>query len=182
MEDQAPAQRSPPLPGSLLAVGVILLVLGVLAALGAGIIFLLAALGSAAPAEFGVPAPPEMVGAFMAFVIGIGVLATIDALAHLVIGVGVLRRRGWARVGGLVIAVLGIILTLVLSAWSLVPQTFIDPMTGLPIRADGRRLRHQCGYQWRQHRRLHIRPDRAGPEGQRLQLTANAGRRPPPSV
>jgi hypothetical protein len=132
MEDQAPAQKSLPLPGSLLAVGVILLVLGVLAALGAGIIFLLAALGSAAPAEFGVPAPPEMVGAFMAFVIGIGVLATIDALAHFVIGVGVLRRRGWARVGGLVIAVLGIILTLVLSAWSLVPQTFVDPVTGLP--------------------------------------------------
>ena len=43
------------------------------------------------------------------FVIVIGAVLLVIAVAHLVSGIGVLRRRGWARIVGLVMAVLGLL-------------------------------------------------------------------------
>jgi hypothetical protein len=43
------------------------------------------------------------------FVIVFGGVALVIALAHLVSGIGVLRRRGWARIVGLVLGVIGVL-------------------------------------------------------------------------
>jgi hypothetical protein len=55
----------------------------------------------------------EQVRAAMAtgrvFVIVIGAVLLVIAVAHLASGIGVLRRRGWARIVGLVMAVLGLL-------------------------------------------------------------------------
>jgi hypothetical protein len=42
-------------------------------------------------------------------ILGLGVGALLVALAHLLAGIGVLRRRGWGRILGLVVAILGIL-------------------------------------------------------------------------
>jgi hypothetical protein len=47
------------------------------------------------------------------FILVFGGVALAIGLAHLVSGIGVLRRRGWARILGLVMSVLGVLLWLV---------------------------------------------------------------------
>ena len=43
-------------------------------------------------------------------ILAVGVIGLALAVAHLVSGIGVLRRRGWARILGLVLSVLGIVI------------------------------------------------------------------------
>jgi len=57
------------------------------------------------------------------FVIAFGGVALAIALAHLLSGIGVLRRRGWARILGLVMSVLGVLFWLLLLVSSLVAAT-----------------------------------------------------------
>jgi hypothetical protein len=141
MEDHAsassPAAGATPssadrgLPGSLLAVAVILFVLGVLAALGAAFALLAIALAGTMPAESGLPADRGAATILSAFVVAIGIALAIAAAAHLVVGLGIIGRRVWARVAGLVLGVLGIVLTFVTMAWSFFPAD-ADPFLGLP--------------------------------------------------
>jgi hypothetical protein len=42
-------------------------------------------------------------------ILGVGGIGLALAVAHLVAGIGVLRRRGWARILGLVLSVLGVV-------------------------------------------------------------------------
>jgi membrane protease YdiL (CAAX protease family) len=76
--------------GTVVAAGVILLVIAALA----GLLGILALLG----------------GASRTFVIVFGGVALAIGLAHLLSGIGVLRRRSWARILGLVMSVLGVLL------------------------------------------------------------------------
>lgn len=50
------------------------------------------------------------------FVIAFGGVALAFAVAHLMSGIGVLRRRGWARILGLVLSVLGVLIWLLILA------------------------------------------------------------------
>lgn len=117
----------PPLPGALLAVGVILLVLGVLAALW-GVLFLGlgAMVGSFQNANiaFDPNTNPQlrgvnmsaMFGAMQGFVLVLGVIILGVGIAHLAAGIGVLRRRGWARITGIVLASIGLLIDLLFLA------------------------------------------------------------------
>ena len=49
-------------------------------------------------------------GVGRAFVFAMGGIGLALAVAHLVSGIGVLKRRGWARIVGLVLSVLGVVI------------------------------------------------------------------------
>jgi len=102
--------------GTVVAAGVILLVIAALA----GLLGILALLGGAIMAQM--PAldgsesglTQEQLDAVMSmgrtFILVFGGVALVIGLAHLMSGIGVLRRRSWARILGLVMSVLGVVL------------------------------------------------------------------------
>lgn len=103
-----------PLPGSLLAAAVLLLVGAGLAALVAVLMLLGGAMLAQMPTNFGntglteeeLRASLAIAGAAVIIFGGLGLLV---GLAHLLAGIGVLRRRGWGRILGLVVSALGCI-------------------------------------------------------------------------
>jgi hypothetical protein len=114
----APVQppRSEGASGIVVASGVILLViaalatlLGILALLGGAI---MAQLPSLDGSQSGLS--QEEFDAVMSmgrtFILVFGGVAIVIGLAHLLSGIGVLRRRSWARILGLVLSVLGVLL------------------------------------------------------------------------
>lgn len=101
----------------LIAIGVILLVLGVLSALW-GLLFLLsqALMRGLSPSDPAFNTPElqgidmrGMLGAMSAVMVVLAIIALAFATAHIAAGIGVLRRRGWGRISGMVLAVLGIL-------------------------------------------------------------------------
>lgn len=107
--------------GTVVAAGVILLVIATLV----GLFAILALLGAAIMGQISTlpgadsgltPAQIDAIASWgRAFILVIGGVALAIALAHLLSGIGVLHRRSWARILGLVMSVLGVLLwTLVL--------------------------------------------------------------------
>jgi hypothetical protein len=103
--------------GGVVAAGVILLVIATLL----GIFGILAILGGAMIGQISnlsgqTGLTEEQVNALMTvgrtFILVLGGVAVAMSLAHLLSGIGVLRRRGWARILGLVMSVLGVLVWL----------------------------------------------------------------------
>ncbi|MEP7082571.1 MAG: hypothetical protein ABI841_06295 [Chloroflexota bacterium] len=113
--------------GWVTTAAVLLLLVGTLSALGGVLLLVLAlALGPAwtdiLAAEPGMPEDvnPEavagmMTGIFLAF----AVIALGWAAGHVAAGVGILAGRGWARITGIVLAVIGLLFSLLLLALTL---------------------------------------------------------------
>ncbi|PZR63886.1 MAG: hypothetical protein DLM71_03300 [Chloroflexi bacterium] len=135
----------------LIAIGVILLVLGVLSAIW-GLLFLLsqAVMSGLSPNNPAFSTPElqgidmrGMLGAMSAVMVVLAIIALGFAAAHIAAGIGVLRRRGWGRITGMVLAVLGILLdaVVVLSSLASLRQssalaarsTMIDPTTTVVV-------------------------------------------------
>ena len=135
MTDESPTQPLNPVPawdpspvppaapaasgtsGAVIGVGVILLVIATLLSLFG----VFAILGGAVMGQIGnlsteTGLTEEQAAALMSvgrtFIFVFGGVALAIGLAHLVSGIGVLRRRGWARILGLVMSVLGVLLWL----------------------------------------------------------------------
>lgn len=111
----------PGTPGLLIATGVVLLVLAVLAFLWCLLFFVYGALvgsigstieNTTTSFTFSVGDTRAMVDAMGPVLVGLGVFALIVALAHGAAGIGVIGRRGWARITGLVLGGLGLVLNL----------------------------------------------------------------------
>jgi len=114
MTEPTPELVSRSLPGSLLAAGVLLLIGAGLAALTAGIMFLAGAMFGQVPITVNNgQLTEEQVRASIDvarwLVVGLGVGALLVAAAHLVAGIAVLRRRGWGRILGMVVSILGVL-------------------------------------------------------------------------
>ena len=102
--------------GTVVAAGVILLVIAALA----GLLGILALLGGAIMSQMPTLSGNEsgltqeeldaVLSMGRTFVLVIGGVAIVIGLAHLMSGIGVLRRRSWARILGLVMSVLGVLL------------------------------------------------------------------------
>ena len=120
---QAPAPPQTALPGSVVASGVILIVMAVLVAIIGAILVLSASVMSSftdpsvfgpgfedtfSPGEF--EAGMNLVGGI---VIAFAIIALLIAGAHFVGGIGVLRRRSWGRITGLVLSFLAILILLI---------------------------------------------------------------------
>jgi hypothetical protein len=102
--------------GTVVAAGVILLVISALAAL-LGILLLLggALMGqitSLSPGDSGLTQDQldALAGMGRTFILVFGGVGLVVALSHLLSGIGVLRRRSWARILGLVMSVLGLLI------------------------------------------------------------------------
>ena len=134
--NQPPAARPAGLPASVLAAGVILIVVAVLIGLFAALVVLgVALIGSIDdPSAFG-PGFEDMnqaqLQASMGMVWGVfavmALIALIVAGAHLVGGIGILRRRSWGRITGLVLSFLALLLILI--GLGSVLASFGSPMT-----------------------------------------------------
>jgi hypothetical protein len=103
-----------PLPGSLLVAGVLLLIGAGLAVLAGGIMFLTGTMFDQIPTSFNTGnLSEEQFRASMdiarGLVLALGIGALLVAVAHLFAGIGVLRRRGWGRILGLVVSALGVL-------------------------------------------------------------------------
>ena len=106
--------------GTVVAAGVILLAFATLA----GLVGILAILGAAimggvaelSPGETGLTQDQidALTGVGRTFIFVVGGIGLAVALAHLLSGIGVLRRQSWARILGLVMSVLGVLV------WALV--------------------------------------------------------------
>jgi hypothetical protein len=116
----SPAAR-PGTPGVIIATGVVLLVLAVLALLWA-LLFavygvLLGSIGSAIQTNTNTfPLSDgnlqDVLDTMRPVIIAIAVFALLVSLAHGAAGIGVIGRRGWARIAGLVLGGLGLALNL----------------------------------------------------------------------
>lgn len=114
-----PAWQAPAAPrrsGWLTTSAVVLLAVGALSALF-GLIFLIIGLafGSAFTEMMAVqPDVPSDVnagafsGIFTGFMVGFAIISLIWAAAHIAAGVGILGGRGWARITGMVLSVIGL--------------------------------------------------------------------------
>jgi hypothetical protein len=114
--------------GGVVAAGVILLVIATLL----GIFGILAILGGALIGQISnlsgqTGLTQEQANALMTvgrtLIVVFGGVALAMGLAHLLSGIGVLRRRGWARILGLVMGVLGVLLWLLVLASSVLAAT-----------------------------------------------------------
>jgi hypothetical protein len=74
-------------------------------------------------------------GVGRAFVFAMGGIGLALALAHLVSGIGVLKRRGWARIVGLVLSVLGVVIWGLALVGSLVAA--VQPMPAGYVESSG---------------------------------------------
>jgi hypothetical protein len=121
--------------GTVVAAGVILLVIAALAGL-LGVVLLLggALMGqitSLSPGESGLTQEQidALAGMGRAFILVLGGVGLAVAIAHLLSGIGVLRRRSWARILGLVMSVLGLLI------WALVMVGTLAA-SGQPVSAE----------------------------------------------
>jgi hypothetical protein len=110
--------------GVVVGAGVILLVIAALV----GIFSLFALLAGAMMGQMtGLSADSGLTDAQLAvarvFVLVIGGIGLALAVTHLISGIGVLRRRGWARILGLVLSVLGVLIWGLALAGSLAAAT-----------------------------------------------------------
>lgn len=133
-----PVSRS--LPGSLLAAGVLLLIGAGLAGLTGGLMFLTGAMFDQVPATVNNGQLTEeqfraSIDLARGLVLGLGIVALLVALAHLLAGIGVLRRRGWGRVLGLVVSILGILFLALGFLGSLAAMAM--PISDISIQASG---------------------------------------------
>lgn len=140
-------------PGVLIASGVILLVLAVLALLWTVLFFVYGALITSITsavqsdrAQFGSVQFGPMAEAMRPVLYALAFVIFCLALAHLGAGIGVLGRRGWARITGLVLAVLGLganllgLISILASAGSARQQVLssgveVDPVPGIVFAA-----------------------------------------------
>lgn len=126
------ATTRPPLPGSVVGAAVVLLVLGLLTGLVAAVLLLSGSLYDQVPnSAFGNLTDDQIrqVRDFSREIgVGFGVVAGLVALGHLGAGVGIFRRATWARVLGMVLAGLGIVLTGLMSVAFLIAVS-----GGLPV-------------------------------------------------
>jgi hypothetical protein len=119
--------------GALVAVGVILLVIATLIGIVAAFAIFAGAMMDQMPSLVGGQSglTDEEVRAAVAmgrtFVVVIGAVLLVIAAAHLASGIGVLRRRGWARIVGLVMAVLGLLVWAVALLGNVVAATQTIP-------------------------------------------------------
>jgi len=105
----------PSTPGVVIASGVILLALAVLALLWTALFFVYGALVTSIssvvqsnPNDFGSINFGPMAEAMRPVLYAVAFVFFCIAAAHLAAGIGVLGRRSWARITGLVLAVLGL--------------------------------------------------------------------------
>jgi len=149
----APAVARSGAPGVVVASGVILLVLAVLALLWTVLFFvygaLITSISSAVdsnPNEFGSIQFGPMAEAMRPVLYAVAFIIFCLALAHLAAGIGVLGRRSWARITGLVLAVLGLaanligLISVLVSAGSTRQQLLrngvsVDPVPGIVLGA-----------------------------------------------
>jgi hypothetical protein len=121
--------------GVIVGAGVILLVIAALL----GLLGVLALLGGAIMGQLSSISAPgsgltqEQIDALSSvgrtFIFVFGGIALAIGLAHLLSGIGVLRRRGWARILGLVMGVLGILV------WALILVSTLAA-SGQPVSAE----------------------------------------------
>ena len=139
----------PNTPGVVIASGVILLALAVLALLWTALFFVYGALVTSIssmvqsnPDEFGSINFAPMAEAMRPVLYGVAFVFFCIAAAHLAAGIGVLGRRSWARITGLVLAVLGLganligLISVLVSAGTTRQQLLrngivVDPIPGL---------------------------------------------------
>lgn len=128
----------PGTPGMLIATGVVLLVLAVLALLWCLLFIvygaLLGSIGSTIqnnPGDFtfNVGDTRAVLDAMGPVLVGLGVFALLVALAHGAAGIGVIGRRSWARIAGLVLGGLGLTLNLLGLALSVIGLASARPVT-----------------------------------------------------
>ena len=130
---QPPA--APGASGTVVAAGVILLVIAALAGLLAILLLLAGALmgqvGNLSPGDSGLTQEQidALAGFGRSFIFVIGGVGLAVALGHLLSGIGVLRRQSWGRILGLVMAVLGVLL------WALVMVGTLAA-SGQPVSAE----------------------------------------------
>ena len=143
----------PHAPGVVIACGVILLVLAVLALLWTVLFFVYGALITSItsavqsdPGQFGSVQFGPVAEAMRPVIYGVAFVIFCLALAHFAAGIGVLGRRGWARITGLVLAVLGLganligLVSILASAGSTRQQLLssgveVDPVPGIVLAA-----------------------------------------------
>jgi TRAP-type C4-dicarboxylate transport system permease small subunit len=111
-----PPGAAPSLPGMLVTAAVILFVTGALSALVGLLLLASGALVGQLPNTTGLSDEQFRRSASLgsAFVVGFGVAGVVAAAAHIGAGVGILRRRGWARIIGMVLSVLLILVSVLL--------------------------------------------------------------------
>ncbi|HEV3484936.1 MAG TPA: hypothetical protein VG106_05990 [Vicinamibacterales bacterium] len=125
--DAPPGQYAPPAPsaprrsGWITTSAVILLAIGAITGLFSLVFVLLGVvLGSAMSdlmtlsVESGIDAPDQaavetMSGFMTGFFIAFAIIGLVWAVAHVAAGVGILGGRGWARITGMVLAIIGIL-------------------------------------------------------------------------
>ncbi|MDP9271633.1 MAG: hypothetical protein M3P14_11805 [Chloroflexota bacterium] len=139
------APRRPGTPGSLIAAGVVLLVLAVLALLWAILFGLYGAMiGSVTsviqnnPERFNlnVSDVSGLMDSLRPVLIGLAVVAVLVALGHAAAGIGVIGRRGWARITGLVLGGLGLAVNLLALVVILIGFGSARPVTNNGITVD----------------------------------------------
>jgi hypothetical protein len=106
--EPAPAGAPPSLPGMLVTAAVILFVAGALSALVGLLVLASSALIGQMPNTTGLSDAQFRASMSMgtAFTVVFGIAGLVAAAAHIAAGVGILRRAGWARIVGMVLAVL----------------------------------------------------------------------------
>lgn len=147
------AMVRPHTPGVVIACGVMLLVLAVLALLWTVLFFVYGALITSItsavqsdPQAFGSVQFGSMAEAIRPVLYAVAFVIFVIAIAHLAAGIGVLGRRGWARITGLVLAVLGLganligLISILASASSTRQQLLsngvvVDPVPGIVLAA-----------------------------------------------
>ena len=112
----------PPRPGWVTAAGIILIVIGTIAGL-VSLLFVVAGFATAALLETSGAGPGTggritdgEAGAVMAVFVVFGIAGGLWTASHVAAGIGVLKRRGWARVLGMVVSVLGSLFGLLMIA------------------------------------------------------------------
>jgi ABC-type Fe3+ transport system permease subunit len=113
-EPGASPPASAPLPGSLIAAAVLLFVLAALAAFISSVMLLSGSVYDQLPNQSGLSDSQFRAAVAMGrtFATAFGVIGLLIAGVHVLAGVGILRRAGWGRILGIVLAVAALLLTL----------------------------------------------------------------------
>ena len=123
------AAPQPGVPGSVTAAAVILFVMAALIGLLAAVLLLTSSMMSGFPGDWMLgpgfesvsdPTSDAFMDATAGFLIVFAVIMLGVAVGHVLAGIGVLRRRGWARIVGLVLSALALLLLLLGIAGSLI--------------------------------------------------------------
>jgi len=129
-----------PLPGSVTAAAVVLLIYGVLGSLATLLMLLASVLFAQLPNMMpsdsyfyrGYPGFSEesfsaMMTMGVAFMVAFAVVGALLAAAHLAAGIGVLKRRSWARILGLVVSGLAVVVLLLWLAGAVLSMSMPFP-------------------------------------------------------